>query len=334
MPDGDAGAAWAFRDEHALAFGHHPKELPAREEELGALVGALLPLAEANVPVHAFVCGPVGSGKTVTVREAAFRVMRRAKALGKRDVIIVEVNCRVRSGIHDAVRRVGQAVDPHFPDRGFDLAETLDMVRKRLERRNANALVVLDEADVLLKERGNDLVYALTRFADEGNHTAGPVVGVVLISSKDATVLLDEAAASTFGRARRVVFKPYTKDALKCILAQRRREAINEGVVPDDALARIADEVARWGDARPAIERLHVEARAAGVRRSGRVTAPPPGPTPPAPAPRAGGGSRGPGAATRRANPRVAGAGKSARSSWRPWGRGRARSRPSRRRPA
>jgi len=65
--------------------------------------------------------------------------------------------------------------DKRFPDRGFSVQEMLQILHKQLKRREAQLLLVLDEADALLKKSGPDLLYNLTRFTDETMTTDNPV---------------------------------------------------------------------------------------------------------------------------------------------------------------
>ena len=43
----------------------------------------------------------------------------------------------------------------------------LEVLRRQLQRREAHLLLVLDEADALLKKSGSNLIYSLTRFSDD-----------------------------------------------------------------------------------------------------------------------------------------------------------------------
>ena len=90
--------------------------------------------------------------------------------------------------------------DPRFPDRGFSVQEMLQVLKKQLLKRNAQLVLVLDEADALIKKSGSNLIYNLTRFSDETSTEKTPI-SLILISQKDVLPLLDSAALSTFKRS-------------------------------------------------------------------------------------------------------------------------------------
>jgi cell division control protein 6 len=148
-----------------------------------------------------------------------------------------------------------QHFQPHFPDRGFSTAEMLDILRKDLDRTGVHLTVILDEADVLLKKSGSDLVYSLARFDDEKAVARGRI-SIIMISQKWALDLLDPAALSTFKRGSAVELGKYKCDELADIVRARAELAMHPGVVDDDAFELIGDIASEWGDARFAIELL------------------------------------------------------------------------------
>ena len=145
--------------------------------------------------------------------------------------------------------------DSRFPDRGFSVQEMLGVLRKQLVKRNAQLLVVLDEADALFKKPGSNIVYNLTRFSDESSTEKIPV-SLLLISQKDVLNMLDDASISTFKRSNVLTLDKYNRDELYDIVKQRVEIAFHNNVVDSDCIDLIADIASEWGDARFAIELL------------------------------------------------------------------------------
>jgi cell division control protein 6 len=145
--------------------------------------------------------------------------------------------------------------DPRFPDRGFSVQEMLQVLRKQLQKREAQLLIVLDEADALLKKSGSNLVYTLTRFSDESTQEKNPV-SLLLISQKDVLSMLDVSALSTFKRSNVLSLNNYTRNELFDIVNQRVELAFHINTVDGECVELIADIASEWGDARFAIELL------------------------------------------------------------------------------
>src|SRR4030042_2615950 len=137
-----------IKDLHALDFDYVPSELPHRTDQLKKLAQMFKPLF-VNIPQHAFIRGPVGTGKTAMAKFFCQSLIQIAR---KQDKILeyVHINCRKRSTDAMVLLGILNHFDSRFPDRGFSVQEMLEVLRKQLQRRNAQLLVVLDEVDALI----------------------------------------------------------------------------------------------------------------------------------------------------------------------------------------
>jgi cell division control protein 6 len=131
----------------------------------------------------------------------------------------------------------------------------LRTLRKHLEKERIHLVVVLDEADVLLRKGAGDLIYHLSRF-DEEKIGARASISLILVSQKYLLDMLDQASLSTFRRANTIIFDKYSADELRDIVADRVRLAFYPDTVTNDSIDLVADIAAEWGDARFAIEIL------------------------------------------------------------------------------
>ena len=242
-----------IKDLHALDFDYVPEELPHRTEQLRRLAQMFKPLLN-DVSQNAVVKGPVGTGKTVIIKKFCNSFVNIARKQGK-IIEYVHINCRKRST--DAMVLIGilNHFDQRFPDRGFSVQEMLQILNKQLQRRDAQLLLVLDEADALLKKSGSNLVYNLTRFTDETMKTDNPI-SIIMVSQKDVLSDLDLSALSTFKRSNTIVLDKYARDELYDIIDQRVGLAFHNHTVSLDSVDLIADIASEWGDARFAIELL------------------------------------------------------------------------------
>lgn len=241
------------KDNAKLDFDYVPDTLPHRDDQLRKLAQLFKPLL-SGVSQNAVIKGPVGTGKTVIAKKFCKKLVEVARSKG---IIIecVHINCRKRSTDAMALLGILNHFDARFPDRGFSVQEMLQVLRKQLQRRDAQLLVVLDEADALLHKKNAELVYDLTRFSDESIDTSIPV-SLLLISQKDVLSMLDVSALSTFKRSNVVNLDKYSRDELFDIINQRVEFAFHVNTVQPDTIDLIADIAEEWGDARFAIELL------------------------------------------------------------------------------
>jgi cell division control protein 6 len=242
-----------IKDVKYLDFDYIPKEILHRDTHLQLLAQLFKPLL-SNVAQNGLIIGPVGTGKTVIAKIFCQKFVNIARSRNE-FIEYVHINCRKRSTDAMALLGILNHFDSRFPDRGFSVQEMLEVLRKQLIRRNAQLLVVLDEADALLKKSGSNLIYNLTRFSDEQAQNKTPI-SLLLISQKPVFNLMDKAALSTFKRSNVINLGRYTHDELYDIVMQRIDLAFVPGIVEKDSVDLIADIAAEWGDARFAIELL------------------------------------------------------------------------------
>ena len=242
-----------FRDRAKLSFDFVPDRLVHRERQMKALNAVFENVLGSNVSARALLVGGVGTGKTALSKRFSMDFKRLAE--GRAAVEFALVNCRLTPTNNGVLLKALQRFDPNFPDRGFSIPEMLQILRKHLEKRKVHLVLILDEADVLMKKSGCDLVYSFTRF-DEESLAQRASVSLILISQKNIMDLMDAPTLSTFKRTSLIEFSRYDAGELRDILAQRSALAMHEGAVDGDILELVADIASEYGDARYAIDIL------------------------------------------------------------------------------
>ncbi len=242
-----------FRDVSKLSFDFVPEKMPHRDKQMRTLRNLFHPLVEANLSQNVFLVGNVGTGKTHLSKRFCMDFQEFARGRDK-NVQWVLVNCRQRTTEDAVLLAILKKWDERFPDRGFSIPEKLSVLRKHLERDKAHLIVVLDEADTLVR-KSSDLIYSFTRFDEEYQGPRGSV-SVILISQKHILTYLDKATLSTFKRSNVVEFGKYSKEELADILEDRVDLAFFPDVVRGECVDLIADIASEYGDARYAIEIL------------------------------------------------------------------------------
>ena len=259
-----------FQDQRTLSFDYVPQKLVHREAQMKRLVMLFRSVVESNIAQNVVLTGSVGTGKTATAKRFCMDLKEFAEKQQKA-VDWVLVNCRQRNSESSAVLHIVNHFQPNFPDRGFSITEMLRILRKDLEKRKVHLVIVLDEADMLLKKAGPDIIYKLTRFGEE-KVDAKELVSLMLISQKNVFDMLDASSTSTFKRTNVIEFGKYSLDELRDIVSSRAELALQDGAVNKDSVDLIAEVSSEWGDARFAIEILEKAGMLADEDGAGKIS--------------------------------------------------------------
>ena len=117
-------------------------------------------------------------------------------------------------------------------------------------------IIVLDEVDALIKDRGDAFMYELTRINETLRQSKVSIIGI----SNDLRLkeFLDPRVFSSLSEEE-LVFRPYDAGELRNILLERSKLAFQDGVLSESALSiSSALAAAEHGDARRALDLLRV----------------------------------------------------------------------------
>ena len=246
-----------FKSEQFLSIDYVPESLPHRQSELRILAQNFKTLiASPGRTSHKFLIqGPVGTGKTAVAKRFSEQMVQAAE---RRNIRLhsIHINCRVNKTSYLIFLRALREFKPEFPRRGHSPEELLQMLVEILEEEDRYLLLILDELDYFIKQRGSDILYDLTRLTDDQLNARQRVsiIGIGREIPLDKSIL-DSSTLSTLQR-NILYFSKYNQTALYDILHNRVGMAFEKGVVMDETLQLIADIASEHGDARYAIELL------------------------------------------------------------------------------
>jgi len=229
-----------------------PKLLTARTSHVNKLVDCLLPLQKNTKPLHAWIHGPSGSGKSSVVR----------KALGQLEemrVRTVLVNCWTSQTFYTVLESIFQELKALV---GEKREANYKFEKLRRIAKDNPLIIVLDEIDQMFLKERNATLYNLAMLGQAGI--------VCLSQTRESYVKLDSRVSS---RLQSVFFdfQPYSQEQICMILQERAEQGLESDSWCEKDLENIAN--ASNGDARIAIQTLRIAAYLAEKKRKASTTA-------------------------------------------------------------
>ena len=244
-----------FKDREVLRHDYLPEKLPHREEQVRRLGEIVAPVLKNVRCSNVFLYGKTGTGKTAVTKYVLSYLESKAKEFGA-PVRFCYVNCRMVGSEYRTFSSLCKNIGVSVPFTGLSVGEVFDRFKNGLDSSKILFIAVLDEIDVLIKARGDGLLYELTRINETLRNSKLSIIGI----SNDLRLkeFLDPRVFSTLSEEE-IVFRPYDASELKSILLERARIAFCEGALSDAAVSLCAAlAAAEHGDARRALDLLRV----------------------------------------------------------------------------
>src|SRR4030043_1396777 len=258
-----------FKDREVLRHDYLPEKLPHREEQIQRLGEAVAPVLRDARCSNIFIYGKTGTGKTAVTKYVLGHLETKAKEYGA-SVKFCYVNCPMIGSEYRIFANLSQNLGMTIPFTGLSVGEVFDRFRNGLDASRTIFIVVLDEVDALIKDRGDGLLYELTRINETLHKSKVAMIGI----SNDLRLkeFLDPRVFSSLSEEE-MVFRPYDASELRNILLERSKLSFQEGSLSDAALnVCSALAAAEHGDARRALDLLRVAGGGAERQGAQRVT--------------------------------------------------------------
>jgi cell division control protein 6 len=257
-----------FVERDVLRHDYLPDRLPHRDIQIMQLGETVAPVLKGARCSNIFIYGKTGTGKTAVARHVLSHLEVKAKKLDA-PVRFCYVNCRMIGSEYRAFGSLCQSIGVLVPFTGLSVGEVFDRFKFGLDEVRINFIIVLDEIDALIKMRGDNLLYELTRINEALSNSKVSIMGI----SNDLRLkeFLDPRVFSSLSEEE-MVFSPYNAGELHNILLERAKLAFHEGALPEGTLnicAALA--AAEHGDARRALDLLRVAGEIAERRGAGMV---------------------------------------------------------------
>ena len=258
-----------FKDREVLRHDYLPDKLPHREEQIRVLGQAVAPVLKGSRCSNIFIYGKTGTGKTAVTKFVLSHLESKAKEYGT-PVKFCYVNCRMTGSEYRVFASLSQSLGLSIPFTGLSAGEVFDRFRAGLDTTRVIFIVILDEIDALIKDRGDGILYELTRINESLQKSKVALIGI----SNDLRLkeFLDPRVFSSLSEEE-LVFRPYDASELRNILLERSKLGFLEGTLSEAALSICsALAAAEHGDARRALDLLRVAGEVAERQGSTTVT--------------------------------------------------------------
>jgi cell division control protein 6 len=267
--DNFVNGAKLFKDREVLRHDYLPEKLPHREDQIRLLGATVAPVLKDARCSNIFIYGKTGTGKTAVTKYVLSHLESKAKEYGS-PVKFCYVNCRMTGSEYRVYASLSQSLGLSIPFTGLSVGEVCDRFRASLDASRTIFIVALDEVDALIKDRGDNLLYELTRINETLQKSKVAIIGI----SNDLRLkeFLDPRVFSSLSEEE-IVFRPYDASELRNILLERSKLSFYEGTLSEAALSICsALAAAEHGDARRALDLLRVAGEVAERQGAHTIT--------------------------------------------------------------
>ena len=244
-----------FKDREVLRHDYLPDKLPHREDQIKLLGETVAPVLENARCSNIFIYGKTGTGKTAVTKYVLSHLESKAKEYGAQ-VRFCYINCRMTGSEYRVFASLSQSLGMTIPFTGLSVGEVFDRFRAGLESSRVIFIVVLDEIDALIKERGDAFMYELTRINETLKKSKVSIIGI----SNDLRLKEFLILAFLVLSARKNLYSDHMMQVsfeISCLNAQNF--LFRDGALSDSALSICsALAAAEHGDARRALDLLRV----------------------------------------------------------------------------
>ena len=238
-----------FQDESKLDINFIPNKLPHRDKELSLLSQLFLILITNpnSISRKILITGKTGIGKTATVKKFGEILIKTSV---KRDIFIkyAHVNCRKERSSYKVLIKIIRVINKNFPKRGYSPQDLLEILIDSLNYQNTHLLVILDEMSYLIN-KGEDLIYSLTRINDDSLSVQQRVSIIGIVRDISCLNNLDYSTASTLQR-NIIKFSNYSKEQIFDILKYRAQLCLKKNIISDELIKMIVESTYLNGDIR------------------------------------------------------------------------------------
>jgi cell division control protein 6 len=258
-----------FKDREVLRHDYLPDKLPHREDQIRLLGQAVAPVLKDSRCSNIFIYGKTGTGKTAVTKFVLSHLESKAKEYGA-PVKFCYVNCRMTGSEYRVFASLSQSLGLTIPFTGLSAGEVFDRFRVGLDNARTIFIVILDEIDALVKDKGDGILYELTRINEALHKSKVALIGI----SNDLRFkeFLDPRVFSSLSEEE-MVFRPYDAGELRNILLERSKIGFYDGALSEAALSICsALAAAEHGDARRALDFLRVAGEVAERQGCAKIT--------------------------------------------------------------
>jgi cell division control protein 6 len=240
-------------DADILSESHIPEEALRRESHLKEIALCLRPITEGRKPIHTWLHGKPGTGKTVTARLILHKLNHEAGVKG------MCVNCWENPTFFSVLECIARELRMLGAEK---LSTSFKLERLKRHLSGECLVVFLDEIDQSPPKERHSILYNLSDL---------PTVGLICAcNSEHVYFSLEERVKSRLNPAQ-VFFREYSSDELLEILVHRAEYALSPGTF-DEGILRLIAQLAT-GDARVAIQTLKNAAYIAERNSQNAITA-------------------------------------------------------------
>jgi len=227
--------------------------LDVRDVEIKDLSSHFAPMFRGDHPIHLSLYGKTGTGKTVTMLYY-LNMLQSICRKKKINMMYVHLDLSTPKPCFRVLNDLACYLDASKRyKKGISLDELMGRIEEKMKEYRGYFIIFVDEIDHVRRDLDSFLKFLVKRFPQTVS------LKLILIFASNRLNWQDniDPRIKSFLKINELFFKPYNAIDLKLILSLRIKKALNQQMIEDGVLEKIAAVSSRThGDARKAVELL------------------------------------------------------------------------------
>ena len=235
-----------FKNQNVFSIDYAPESIQCRDKELKSILINIKPLLNNNKVLNTILMGNSSTGKTTVIKYALREIEEHT------NIKTGYINCNIPDTVRKCYYQLYSRLFELKPHNNLSTEILEEAILEKLEE--GSFILVIDDINQLSKKDANRLINELFR-ANEYYHLN---MAIILVINNILFKYSLEKNTQTMLQCQEIMFHDYTEEEIYSILKYRCDLGFKKGVIEEEQIEKISQNVARYTSLRRGLTILNL----------------------------------------------------------------------------